>query len=193
MEYIEVMNSISLPTQVEPNDLVALLAIIDHTQSIARYELAIMERQYERFKTLLKIKQQQLFNGMKQHILNTNPGQTRATEAEVTSAIQDSLMNTPFDQLQFGAATLYDLYFSFQNCYTFLKTAVVDALRDKRESLITASAAMKILVPGPNQYQPQQQFVPQSPYTDQQYAYPVYDQNGGDVNAGQQGQGNQLP
>ena len=154
-EYIEVLNSIVLPVEMGADDLQALNAIIDHTQTIALIESGIMQRSLEYFRFQLKILQQQYFNPLKQDLIANDPTIKRFTEAEINSAIQAKLNTEPFNAIT-GAATVYDLYFRFYNSNAFMQ-AIIEALKEKKEKLITNAAAMKILAEKPNVYTIQQQ------------------------------------
>jgi len=161
-EYLEALSSIELPFEIGPHDLMALNAMIDQVRTIAINELTRIDQAYELFRTKRRSFEQVYFNQMKQDMLAQDPNK-RYTEAEVNSAVQTAMNTMPFEPHLYGGAPLYALYIQAYNCKSFLDL-VFKSLSEKKEALITNSAAMKILANAPDNripenYQPQP-FVP---------------------------------
>lgn len=135
-EYIQCVNSITIPFEPDEKDICALNAAIDQVYTIAKIEQAIWSRLYDQMYQRRKNHEAEVYLIVKRNIA---AGQ-KSTEAELKALGVEYLNTNKVDNTNF---TIYEMVDMALNRKTFMD-GVVDILKTKSDKMITASGALKL-------------------------------------------------
>ena len=141
--YLEKINTIHIPEDPKPSDLLSINAKLEQLYHEARLDIYYAKRSFEHIESAYRKLKRALFPLVK----------TGKNTEERDHLLQNYLMSTKLDQIEehilqsLGLpkvpATIYSIYDVYKERVDFLQT-VLDLIADKTARLITDSGAMKI-------------------------------------------------
>lgn len=138
---IEQLNSIQLPEQVTPQDIMALNARLDELATPVMWLYQQTKRTYEAIQMDRKNAEKQVYMIVKDAVdANGNPTGKKRTEGEIAAAIVEYLNQTPVGDYP---NSIYVMEKAAMERYLFMD-AVVSVLKQKAEKLITDLGAVKL-------------------------------------------------
>lgn len=140
-EYMDSLNSISIPFDPDDADIMALNSMIDQVYSVAKIEQAIYKRLYEKYYRQRKNYETEVYIIVKRNLpVDANGNPEKKTEAEMKGLGIEYLKNKLIDNSNYSIYQMVDL---LEDRMIFMD-AVVDILKNKSDKLITDSGALKL-------------------------------------------------
>lgn len=138
LHYTEALVNLVVPTQQELNTIATFNAALDQIQTEALLEIALIERQYEKFNNLIKNAEKEIYIILKRDELKKD-SKAKLTVADVDGLVVNHIKNNEVD----GYLNLYLIREKVFNRLAFMKR-VVEILRDKQQALITVNLLFKV-------------------------------------------------
>lgn len=138
LHYTEALVNLVVPTQQELNTIATFNAALDQIQTEALLEIALIERQYEKFNNLIKNAEKEIYIILKRDELKKD-SKSKLTVADVDGLVVNHIKNNEVD----GYLNLYLIREKVFNRLAFMKR-VVEILRDKQQALITVNLLFKV-------------------------------------------------
>lgn len=138
LHYTEALVNLVVPTQQELNTIATFNATLDQIQTEALLEIALIERQYEKFNNLIKNAEKEIYIILKRDELKKD-SKAKLTVADVDGLVVNHIKNNEVD----GYLNLYLIREKVFNRLAFMKR-VVEILRDKQQALITVNLLFKV-------------------------------------------------
>lgn len=138
LHYTEALVNLVIPTQQDLNVIATFNANLDRIQTEALMEIALIERQYEKFNNLIKNAEKEIYIILKRNELQKD-SKVKLTVADIDGLVVNHIKNNKVD----GYLNLYLIREKIFNRLSFMKR-VVEILKDKQQALITVNLLFKV-------------------------------------------------
>lgn len=135
--YINTLNGLVIPEQPTTKEVLKLTSALDKLYTEASFECAMVKRKESRLSLELKNAEAEMFNILKQQQLTAG---AKITENDVKGLVKTYLANTP---IQGYSHDIYTMIKAVMDRLVFIE-AVVKAVSEKKASIISATAMLKI-------------------------------------------------